>query len=75
MFTLIGATVMDPGASLIGISFTSTCGGWPTWLAASKLLPVICHNVDGPASLVPATLRSNFCSVSVAFTTARVRYL
>ena len=83
---LIGATETVPEASLTGISFTSTCGGSPTRLAASRSFPVICHSEDedytageiavgAPASREPVTFRSNLCSVSVAFTTEMVKYL
>ena len=41
MFTLIGATVIVPGTSPIAISFTSTCGAWPTRLSAVVLGPEI----------------------------------
>ena len=75
MSMLIGATGKVAGASPIAVSFTSTWGACPTWLAASRPLPVMRHNVAPPARRAPLMLRSNFCSESVAFTTASVRYL
>src|SRR4051794_32997705 len=55
--------------------FSASCASCPTRLAASRLLPVNCLSVDGPATLRPATLRSSFCSDSVALRTAMVRNL
>src|ERR1035441_2534688 len=73
MLMLMGATEIVPGVLPMGISLISTCGGGPARLAASRLFPVKCQSVDGPASRVPVTLRSNFCLESVAFTTERIR--
>lgn len=72
---LIGATVNERGTSPIGISFGSTCATCPTRLAASRLFAVICQSVDGFATFMPKTLTSNFCSDSVAFTTATAKEL
>jgi hypothetical protein len=61
--------------SPIAVSFTSTGGDWPTRLAASSSLLVICQIVVVPVRRTPLTFTLNFCSESVAFTTASVRNL
>src|ERR1035438_49323 len=75
MFTLIGATVMEAGALPMGDSLIASCGACPTRFTASGLFAVTRHSVDGPAICAPITLRSTFCSDSVAFTTETIRYL
>src|SRR5579863_490936 len=59
MFTLFGATEIVFGALPSAISFISTCGGWPTRFAASRLLPAICHKVEGPVSYAAFAPRSD----------------
>ena len=59
----------------MAVCLISTCGGSPTRSDASRSTPVNCETVEGPPSRMPLTLRSNFCSDSVAFTTASVRNL
>jgi len=73
MFTLMGATEIVPGVLPIEVSLISTCGGWPTRSVASRVLPVNCQSVEGPARRIPLTLRPRFCAESVAFTTETMR--